>query len=80
MRVSDLIQIPVRQKVKTTTRRAVRKVPSWHLTSDESMQFIAESHERTTAKETKAEEEAKVKHEAVLAHRRKKRQPVKRKK
>ena len=74
----DLIQIPVRPKVQPK-RKPARKVPTWHLTSEEAMKYIAESNDRTKAKRGKAEEENKVKHEAVLAHRRKKRQPVKRK-
>ena len=39
---------------------------------------IAESNKRTEAKTKKNEEESKVTHEALLAHCRKKRQPIKR--
>ena len=76
--MSDLIQLPVRPKVQPK-RKPARKVPTWHLTSEEAMKYIAESNDRTKAKRDKTEEENRVKHEAVLAHRRKKRQPVKRK-
>ena len=65
---------------ESKTKRKIRKVPSWHLTSKESMELIEESNEKTTAKEKKAAEEAQVKHQAVLAHRRKKCQPTKGKK
>ena len=44
------------------------------------MNFNAESNKRTVAKEEKAQEEAKVRHEAVLAHCRKNSRPAKRKK
>ena len=62
------------------TKRKIRKVPSWHFTSKESMEFIQESNERTTAKEKKVAEKAQVKHQALLAHRRKKHQATKVKK
>ena len=41
------------------------------------MEYIAESNKRTEAKMKKNEEESKVKHEALLAHHRKKHQPIK---
>ena len=73
---ADLIQLPVRPKV-TLKRKPARKVPTWHLTSEEAMEYIAESNKRTEAKAKKTEEKSKVKHEAVLTHHRKKCQPTK---
>ena len=77
--MSDLIEIPKRAR-PTSTRRPSRKAPSWHLTSDEVMQFIEESSKKTEEKQKKAETEAKVKHEAVLAYRKKERKAGKKKK
>ena len=74
--MSDLIQIPLRPKA-VSKRKPARKVPTWHLTSQEAMEYIKESNKRTEAKAKQTEEENKVKHEAVLAHRRKKRQQIK---
>ena len=42
VRVQDLIQIPSKAKT-TTTRWSTRKVPSWHLTSQEALKFIKDS-------------------------------------
>ena len=75
--MSDLIQLPVRSKVGPK-RKPARKIPTWHLTSEEAMEYIAESNKRTEAKTKKNEEESKVTHEALLAHCRKKCQPIKR--
>ena len=74
--MSDLIQIPLRPKA-VSKRKPARKVLTWHLTSQEAMEYIEESNKRTEAKAKQTEEENKVKHEAVLAHCRKKRQPIK---
>ena len=74
--MSDLIQMPLRPKA-VSKRKPARKVPTCHLTSQEAMEYIEESNKRTAAKMKKTEEENKVKYEADLAHRRKKRQPIK---
>ena len=74
--MSDLIQMPLRPKA-VSKRKPARKVPTWHLTSQEAMEYIEESNKRTAAKTKQTEEENKMKHETVLAHRRKKRQPIK---
>ena len=50
VRVQDLIQIPTKAKT-TTTRQSTRKGPSWHLTSQEALKFIKDSHDRTQEKE-----------------------------
>ena len=54
VRVQDLIQIPSKAKT-TTTRWSTRMVPSWHLTSQEALKFIKDSHDRTQEKERKEE-------------------------
>ena len=46
-------------------RRPAKKVPSLHLTGEESMKFIAEANGRTKAKEAKVTKEDKIKKEAV---------------
>ena len=50
--MSDVIQLPVRSKVGPK-RKLARKVPTWHLTSEEAMEYIAESNKRTEAKTKK---------------------------
>ena len=57
VRVQDLIQIPTKAKT-TSTRWSTRKVPSWHLTSQDS-------HDRTQEKERKEKEKAKITKEAL---------------
>ena len=71
--VSDLIRIPVRPKSDKPKRKQPKKVPSWHLTSDESLAYIEESNMKTEEKQRKTEEKDNVKHKAVLAHRKQKR-------
>ena len=63
-RVQDLIQIPTKAKT-TSTRQSTRKVPSWHLTSQEALKFIKDSHDRTQEKERKKQEKAKITKEAL---------------
>ena len=64
VRVQNLIQIPTKAKT-TSTRRSTMKVPSWHLTSQEALKFIKDSHDRTQEKERKEHEKAKIKKEAL---------------
>ena len=64
VRVQDLIQIPTKAKT-TTTRQSTRKGPSWHLTSQEALKFIKDSHDRTQEKERKEQEKAKITKEAL---------------
>ena len=68
--VSDLIRIPVCPKSDKPKRKQPKKVPSWHLTSDE---YIEESNKKTEEKQRKTEEEDNVKHKVVLPHRKQKR-------
>ena len=62
--MQDLIQIPTKEKT-TTTRWSTRKVPSWHLTSQEALKFIKDSHDKIQEKETKEQEKAKITKEAL---------------
>ena len=73
VKVSDLIRMPVCPKNDKQKRKQPKKVPSWHLTSDESQAYIEESNKKTEEKQRKTEEEDNVKHKAVLAHRKQKR-------
>ena len=43
----------------------VGKDPSWHLTSQEALKFIKDSHDRTQEKERKEQEKAKITKEAL---------------
>ena len=70
VRVSDLIRLPVCPKSDKPKRKPPRKVPNWHLTSEESLAYIEESNKKTEEKQKQTEEEDKVKHNAVLEHRR----------
>ena len=70
VRVCDLINLPVRPKSDKRKRKAPRKIPNWHLTSEESLAYIEESNKKTEEKEKQNEEENTVKHKAVLEHRR----------
>ena len=71
--VSDLIRLPLRPKSDKSKRKQPKKVPSWHLTSEEFLAYIEESNKKTEEKQRKTEEEDNIKHKAVLAHRKQKR-------
>ena len=71
--VSDLIRLPVCPRSDKRKRKKPNKVPSWHLTSDESLAYIEESNKKTEEEQRKTEEEDNVKQKAVLAHRKQKR-------
>ena len=62
--MQDLIQIPSKAKT-ATTQWSTRKVPTWHLTSQEALKFIKDSHDRTQEKERKEQEKAKITKEAL---------------
>ena len=62
--VKDLIQILTKAKT-TTTGRSTRKVPSWHLTSQEALKYIKDSHKTTQEKERKEQEKAKITKEVL---------------
>ena len=50
-------------------RRPAKKVPSLHLTGEESMKYIAEADARTKAQEAKVAKEDKIKKEALKSSR-----------
>ena len=54
----------LQKQQKTSTRRAPRKVPSWHLTSNDTMEYIMENDAKKE-KERKKEKYTKAKKEAV---------------
>ena len=60
----DLVPVPKKPE-KESTRRPPKKVPSWHLTSDASMQYIKNSDERKSEEKKKQEKYDKAKKEAV---------------
>ena len=57
MHAKDLVEMPQKPQ-KTSTRRAPRKVPSWHLTSNDTMEYIMENDAKKEEKYTKAKKEA----------------------
>ena len=67
-----MIRLPVQPNSDKPKRKQPKKVPSWHLTSDQSLAYIEESNKKTEEKQRKTEEEDNVKHKAVLAHRKQK--------
>ena len=46
-----MVYLPEANKKKEPTRRPPKKVPSYHLTSSKSMEFIKEADTRAKAKE-----------------------------
>ena len=53
---NELAQLPAAKR-RESTRRQPKKVPSYHLTSPKSMQFIREADERAKAKEEKEKQQ-----------------------
>ena len=49
----------------TPTRRAPRKVPSWHLTSNATMEYIMENDAKKEKERKKEEKYTKAKEEAI---------------
>ena len=64
MHAKDLVQMPEKPK-KDSQRRPAKKVPSWHLTSAVSMNYIKDVSSRQAEKRQKEEKYEKVKKEAV---------------
>ena len=60
-----MVYLPEANKRKEPTRRPPKKVPSYHLTSSKSMEFIKEADTRAKAKEEKDRKTDLVKKEAV---------------
>ena len=64
MHVKDLVQMPTKPQ-STSTRRPAKKVPNWHLTSDVTMAYIMENHEKKEKEKNKEAKYDKAKKEAV---------------
>ena len=60
----DLVSMPRKPEV-TTQRRPAKKVPNWHLTSQESMKYIKEADDKKVADRQKQEKYDRVKKDAV---------------
>ena len=60
-----MVYLPEPNKKKEPTRRPPKKVPSYHLTSSKSMEFIKEADARAKAKEEKDRKADLVKKEVV---------------
>ena len=72
----DIISLP-KMEEKKGNRRPPKKVPNWHLTSPESMEFIKEADARNKDKEIKKNKIETIKKEAVKAARKNERQKKK---
>ena len=60
----DLVKLPKKEK-KVTNRKKPKKVPDWHLTGKETIQYIQEAYTRQKEKQKKEEKYQKIKIEAV---------------
>lgn len=60
----DLVKLPKKEQ-KVTNRKKPKKVPDWHLTGKETMEYIWEAHTRQEEKQKKEEKYQKIKIEAV---------------
>ena len=63
--------LPTKGRKKETTRRPSKKVPNFHLTGVESMEYIKEADPRAKEKTKEAQEMETVKKEAIKAAKRK---------
>ena len=60
----DLVPIPKKPET-TTERRPPKKVPNWHLTSEESMKYIKTAHDKKLAEGKRQEKYDNAKKDAV---------------
>ena len=72
---NNVLPLPTQGRKKETTRKAPKKVPSFHLTGPESMEYIKEADDRAKEKAKETEKMEKVKKEAVKAAKAAKRKP-----
>ena len=72
MHAQDLID-PPRYTHTATTRKPAAKVPNWHLTSPESLDFIEAADDRARLKAAKTRKMETIKKEAVKAARKEER-------
>ena len=64
MYAKDLVKMPQKPE-SISTRRPAKKVPSWHLTSKATMEYIMENHEKKEKERNKEQKYNKAKKEAV---------------
>ena len=64
VRAKDLVPIPKKPET-TTQRRPAKKVPNWHLTSEESMNYIKTAHDKKLAERKRQEKYDNAKKDAV---------------
>ena len=64
VRAKDLVPIPKKPET-TTQRRQAKKVPNWHLTSEESMNYIKTAHDKKLAERKRQEKYDNAKKDAV---------------
>ena len=60
----DLVTMPQKPE-KETTRRPAKKVPSWHLTNQKTLNYIQEADDKKKAEKKKQDKYDKAKKEAV---------------
>ena len=60
----DLVKLP-KNWTKGNKQKKTKKVPDWHLTGKETMEYIWEAHTRQEEKQKKEEKYQKIKIEAV---------------
>ena len=64
VKAKDLVEVPKKPQ-STSTRKASRKVPSWHLTSKATMEYIMENDAKKEKECKKEEKYEKARKEAV---------------
>ena len=64
VKAGDLIEMP-KAINNTSKRRPTNKLPGWHLTSQKSMEFIKEAHERKVANEAKKQKKEDITKQAL---------------
>ena len=63
VKAGDLIEMP--KAINNTSKRRPNKLPGWHLTSQKSMDFIKEAHERKVANEAKKQKKEDITKQAL---------------
>ena len=71
-----MVTLPKRLPVERK-RRPPAKVPNWHLTSDQTMEFITQSQEKKEKRKPNAQKYDIIKKEAVQEAQKKERKPKK---
>ena len=60
----ELLTLPKKDQ-KVANRKKPKKIPDWHLTGKETMEYIQKAHTRQEEKQKKEEKYQKIKIEAV---------------